>query len=104
MAVEKDFELLDDYVSNRMSGDERSAFEQKLETDAELKQELKTQQDLVEGLRKARMLELKSMLNNIPVAPIQGGQNLLVKAGSWVVITGLVITGVYFYFSENDAT
>jgi hypothetical protein len=104
MAVEKDFELLDDYVSDRLSGDEKRAFEEKLEADPELKHELKIQQNLVEGLRKARTLELKSMLNNIPVAPIQGGQNLLLKAGSWVVITGLVITGVYFYFSETDST
>jgi hypothetical protein len=105
MAVEKDFELLDDYLSNRLTGEERGAFEKKLETDPELKQELKIQQDFVEGIRKARTDELKSMLNNIPIAPATGGQtSFLVKAGSWAVITGLVITGVYFYFSENSST
>ncbi len=104
MAVEKDFELLDDYLSNRLSGEEKTAFEQKLEADPELKQELKIQQDFVEGIRKARTAELKSMLNNIPVAPVQGGQtSFLIKAGSWAVITGIVVTGLYLYFSENDS-
>ncbi len=105
MAVERDFELLDDYLSNRLNGEERSAFEKKLEADPELKQEVKIQQDFVEGIRKARTVELKSMLNNIPIAPIQGGEtSFLIKAGSWVVITGIVITGIYFYFSENAST
>ncbi len=103
MAVEKDFELLDDYLSNRLNGGERAAFEKKLEADSELKQEFKVQQDLTEGIRKARTAELKSMLNNIPVAPIQGGQtSFLVKAGSWVVITGIVATGLYLYFSNDS--
>jgi hypothetical protein len=103
MAVEKDFELLDDYLSNRLSGGEKSAFEKKLEADPELKQEAQLQQDLVQGLRQARAAELKSMLNNVPVAPIQGGQtSMLVKVGSWVAITGIVATGVFFYFSDNE--
>jgi hypothetical protein len=103
MAVEKDFELLDDYLSNRLSGEDKSAFEKKLEADPELKQELKVQQDFVEGIRQARITELKSMLNNIPIAPVHGGQSMLLKAGSWIVITGLVITGAYFYFSNDEA-
>jgi len=104
MAVEKDFELLDDYLSNRLNGANKMAFEKKLEADPELKQEFKIQQDLTEGIRKARTVELKSMLNNLPVAPIQGGQpSMLIKAGSWVVIAGLVATGVYVYFVKNDS-
>ncbi|MFZ2904824.1 MAG: hypothetical protein WAZ98_01355 [Cyclobacteriaceae bacterium] len=105
MAVERDFELLDDYLSNRLSGEERSAFEKKLETDPELKQEVRFQQDLVEGLRKARMAELKSFLNNVPISPAPGGQSsMLLKTGSWVAVTGLVATALYFYWSRNEAT
>jgi hypothetical protein len=104
MALEKDLELLDDYLSNRMSGEEKSAFEKRIETDPQLKQELHLQQDFVEGIRKARVAELKSMLNNIPIVPAQGVQtSMLIKAGSWVAITGLVITGAFFYFSKDDA-
>lgn len=105
MALEKDLELLDDYLSNRLSGEERNAFEKKLEADPALKQELNNQQNFVEGIRKARVAELKSMLNNIPIAPAHGGQtSMLIKAGSWVAITGLVITGAYFYFSKDNST
>lgn len=104
MAVEKDFELLDDYLSNRLSGDERVEFEKKLEADPELNQELKTQQELIEGIRKARTLELKSMLNTVPVSPIQGGQtSALTKISALAVVTGIVVTGIYFYFSEGNS-
>ena len=105
MAVEKDFELLDDYLSNRLNGDEKSAFEKKLEADPELKQEIKFQQELTEGIRKARTAELKSLLNNIPIAPVQGGQtSMLIKAASWVAITGIIATGIYLYLSGNNET
>ena len=104
MALERDLELLDDYLSNRLSGEERSAFEKRLESDPELKQELNIQQDFVQGIRNARVAELKSMLNNVPIVPAQGGQtSMLIKAGSWVAITGLVITGAFFYFSKDEA-
>jgi hypothetical protein len=103
MALERDLELLDDYLSNRLSGEERSAFEKRLESDPELKQELNIQQDFVQGIRNARVAELKSMLNNVPIVPAQGGQtSMLIKAGSWVAITGLVITGTFFYFSKDE--
>jgi hypothetical protein len=102
MALGKDFELLDDYLSNRMSGDERQAFEKKIEADPELTQELKIQQDLVEGIRTMRAAELKSMLNSIPVAPTQtASTTLLTKTATWVVITGAVLTGVYFIFNSD---
>jgi hypothetical protein len=40
MASEKDFELLDQYVGNRLSTADKAAFEQKLAADADLKNEL----------------------------------------------------------------
>lgn len=102
MAVEKDFELLDDYLSNRLSPQERESFENKLEADLELKQEYQFQQGLVEGVRSKRVAELKTMLNNIPASAIPGDQTALyTKLIGGVVITGLVITGMYFYFSEE---
>lgn len=111
MALEKDLELLDDYLSNRLSGEDKIAFEKKLETDPELSREYKIQQTLTEGIKNARVAELKSMLNNIPVAPIQGGQaSVFTKIGTVAVVAGLVATGLYFYFSsettitENNTT
>jgi hypothetical protein len=103
MALEKDFELLDDYLSNRLNESDKSAFEKKLEGDPALKQELKMQREFVDGLRQARVTELKSMLNNVPVPPISNPTSVLIKAGTWTVVSGLVLTGAYLYFApEKD--
>ena len=103
MAIEKDFELLDDYLSNRLNGDEAADFERKLNSDPELRQELNIQQSLIENIRQTRVTELKTMLNNIPVIPIQGGQvSLLTKVGSWVVVTGIVATSMYILYIKNN--
>lgn len=104
MAVEKDFELLDDYLSNRLNESDKIAFEKKLETDPELKQEYKLQQDLTQGIRNARVAELKSMLNNIPIPPAANPTSLLIKAGTWTLITGAVVTGIYLYLNSGDST
>ena len=91
--IEKDLELLDDYLSNRMSDSDRAAFEQKLKTQPGLKNELQFQQQLIESIQKHRMLELKSMLNNVPVASGSAGQTaLLTKVASSVIVAGLITT------------
>ena len=54
MALEKDFELLDEYLRNKLSAADKAAFEQKLQGDADLQREHKLQQKIAEGLRKAR--------------------------------------------------
>ncbi len=103
MALEKDLELLDDYLSNRLNEQDRQAFEQKLEADPELKKEMQLQQSLVESIRQARVAELKTMLNNIPVASISGGQTaLFTKVISSVVVVGIISTAVYFYFDKAE--
>ena len=103
MAVEKDFELLDDYLSNRLNGEDKLDFEKKLEADPELARELKIQQNLVEGIRKVRTTELKSMLNNIPVTGVQtGAESMLTKTGTWIVVVGIVATSAYFLFFDKN--
>jgi hypothetical protein len=104
MATERDFELLDDYISNRLDAAEKASFEKKLEGDPELSQEYSLQQKIADSLRTARARELKTMLNNVPVASIQAGKtSYLVKAGTWVVVTGLVITGLFIYLNRTGS-
>lgn len=103
MAVERDFELLDDYLANRLNAEDAAAFEKQTQADPQLAQELNVQKDLVEGLKKARAAELKAMLNNIPVSPVHGGSTF-VKVGTSVVVAGLIATGLYFYLSQADET
>jgi hypothetical protein len=101
MASENEIKLLDDYLANRLSGQEKTAFEQQLQGNPELQQELKFQQELIEGIRKARIAELKAMLNNVPVPPVNvGTTSVAVKVISTLAVVGVVSTAVYFYFNE----
>jgi hypothetical protein len=105
MALERDFELLDDYLANRLGQEERSAFEEKLKADSELRNELDLQQQFIEGIKKARVAELKSLMNNIPVpaaSPSVGAAAGKVAAG--VVLIGLIGTGLYFYLDTEPVT
>jgi len=102
MVTEKDLELLDHYVSNRMSVDEKAAFEKQLNSDAELQQEFQLQQKVVEGLRQARVAELKNMFNNVPASALTGSSaTAFIKATVGVVFTGIIATGLYFYFKPE---
>lgn len=104
MALERDLELMDDYLSNRMDGKEKETFEERLRNDSSLSEEFKIQQSLVQGIQKARVAELKSMLNSIPVATVPPSQTaLLTKIGSWALVTGIVATATYFYVTRNDS-
>lgn len=100
--TEQQFEMMDDYLSNRLSADDKAAFEQQVQADPQLVQELGLQKNLVDGIRQARAVELKSMLNNIPVSPVNGGNSVLVKVGMWAVVAGLVVTGIYFYSNDEE--
>lgn len=102
--TERDLEMMDDYLSNRLNAEDKAAFEQQVQADPQLAQELNIQQGLVEGLKQARVVELKSMLNNIPVSPVSGGSSLLTKVGTWAVVAGLVITGIYFFTTKEEET
>jgi hypothetical protein len=103
MASEKDFEILDEYAGNRLNPQERAAFEKQLESDAELKNELSLQREIVEGIKTARKAELKSMLNNVPVSSIPTeGMSVAAKLGLWVIVVGLVSTGLYFYLNQEE--
>ena len=101
MALEKDFELLDDYLANRLGVEEKASFEKQIEADPELKREFVTQQKLVEGIKQARLTELKGMLNNVPISPAPATQALFTKLGIVAVVAGLIGTGVYFFFLKN---
>jgi hypothetical protein len=105
MATERDFELLDDYVANRLSGADRAGFEQKLQADPDLKSEFQIQQRLVKAIKDARVAELKTMLNNVPVSPVtHGGTSMGAKFAIGTFVAGLVATGIYFYFDREEHT
>jgi len=95
------FELIDDYLANRLQEQDRKAFEQQLDGDPALKEEVEFQQQVVHGVRQARVVELKSMLNNVPVSGNYWSGGKIVAA---VVTAGIVATGLYFYMDENEVS
>jgi hypothetical protein len=105
MAAERDLELLDDYLANRLDGNTRSAFEQKLETDPGLKSELELQQQFINGIKKARVAELKAIMNNVPIPAAQtGGTAVAAKVAVWAVVAGIVGTSIYLFLNQPEET
>ena len=91
---------MDDYLSNRLKGPERIEFERRLETDASLQNELAVQRDLVEGIRAARVTELKTMLNQLPVPPASGG-SIAAKFAAWAIAVAVVGLGSYYLWQHT---
>jgi len=104
MASEKDMELLDQYVSNRLAAQDRAAFERKLESDASLKAELQIQQRIVEKIREARIKELKAMFNNVPISALETGTSPIVKTALWIAAAGAVGIGAHFLVNKNETS
>ena len=104
MASEKDLELLDQYVSNRLAAQERAAFEQRLAGDSSLKTELQIQQRIVEKIRQARVKELKTMFNNVPVSALETGTSPIAKAALWVAAAGAIGIGAYLLLKPEHAS
>jgi hypothetical protein len=102
MADERDFELLDDYITNRLSEADRAAFEQKLHADPDLQHEYALQQRLVEGIKHARAAELKSMLNRVSIPSNNPGNSLVTKVILGTVASLIIAAGGYWYFSAED--
>lgn len=99
-ATERELELLDNYLGNRMGGQEKSTFERALESDPALKKEFEFQQQLINGIRRKRALELKKSLSEIAV-PAGAGSTWATKA-SLAVIAGAVALSVYFGLRKSE--
>ncbi len=101
MASERDLELLDDYIGNRLTGADKEYIERKLEQDPDLRSEYAIQQQIAAGLRKARAAELKQMLNNIPVPPASGQISGLTKIAGAVVVAVVSLSIGYFFWQSG---
>ena len=97
------FELIDDYLSNRLDGAEKEAFERQLGNDPTLKSDLDFQKQIIEGIRTSRAMELKSMLSKVPV----GGTSIsvdfsVVKMAAGLVAAGVAGAAIYFYSTRGE--
>ncbi len=88
------FELVEDYLTNRMDDGARSAFEEQMNTDPQLKAEVNLQKGIIEGVKSARAAELKAMLNNVPI----GGAPTAITAKIAFTTISAGILGTILYF------
>lgn len=103
MIEDRTIETLDAYLRNKLSGEEREAFEQQLNVDPALKQEYLFQKALVDGIRDARRMQLKTTLNNVPIPGGTWGSSLTVKGITWLVVAAVTGTLVYYGLTRNDS-
>jgi len=92
------FDLIDDYLTNRLSEAQKESFEQQLAADPSLKADVEFQRQIIESVKSARAAELKSMLNNIPISPVSKFTSLKVAAG---IVGGALLIGSVYLFSSK---
>jgi hypothetical protein len=97
------FELIDDYLANRLDARERESFERQLGNDPALKSEVDIQKQIIEGIRQARAAELKAMLQQVPVTG--GGAQIefsVLRIAAGVIIVGALSAAAYYYFNPSE--
>jgi hypothetical protein len=95
------FELIDDYLTNRLGDAEKVAFEKQLASDPSLKADVTLQKQILEGVKKARAVELKAMLQKVPVGGSASFNFLMLRMAAGVVGAGLLIAALSFYFKNG---
>jgi len=97
-------QLVGSYLDNEISEKQRMDFENQLQSNPELKQELGFQQEVINGVKNFRRLELKARLENIPIyTPVY--QTIAFKAVAVVAITAGIGFGTYYMLNkQNEST
>lgn len=103
MVTEKDIELLDSYLSNRLDEAARADFESRLASDQALKREHSLQRGVIEGIKQARAAELKAMLNQTVIPPATSG-SVVAKVSLWVAGLAVAGAGAYFLYLQKDTS
>jgi hypothetical protein len=95
------FELIDDYLTNRLSEADRKAFENQIAADPSLRADVEAQSHILDGIKKARTAELKSMLAKVHIesTPASFMNPVRIAAG---IVGAAVIAGVIIYFGNRE--
>lgn len=92
---------IDDYLSGKMGESDKLSFENQINNNSLLKQELSFQRDIITSLKGARNLELKARLNAIDVAGVSTGAHVGWKIAAGLVIATGLFTASYLYFKNT---
>ncbi|MFM7485430.1 MAG: hypothetical protein ACKO13_00780 [Cytophagales bacterium] len=99
----KHFDLIDDYLTNRLGDDDKTAFEKELLQNSALQKEVAIQRWAIEGVKKARAAELKTMLNNVSVDNSEHMEWIsTLKMAASVAGAGLMVAGLLYYSNKHE--
>lgn len=96
-------DLIDNYLAGRMTDAERTAFEQQLAADPELKREYNFNKDVISSIQETRKAELKAMLNNIPVGGTASTFSTSAKVAG-VLAAAAITVGAFYFIGKKDAS
>lgn len=98
--TEKDIALFDEYLKGNLIEQEKTAFEQKLVSDAEFKRDFELYSTLVDGIRAHARAELKKKIAK--EGEVKYIQNIWGKKGTMAAAAVLIFfLGLYFVFESN---
>lgn len=95
-------DLINAYFGNEMTDVERQEFETRLQNDPELKREFNFEKEIVDAIKEARRVELKSMLDKVPVSGGSGSTVTTGKVFTALAVTVLVGLGIYLVWPEDQ--
>ncbi len=97
-------ELVENYLTDRLTDSEKAAFDLKVSSDPSLKADVYLQKKIIESIKKARAAELKAMLNNVSIAPpaSTGFSNFKIAAG--IIGAGILIGSLYYFLKPEALT
>ncbi len=96
------FELIDDYLTNRLGDAEKVAFEMQLASDPTLKADVELQKQILEGVKRMRAAELKAMLQKVSVGGSATFNMPMLRMAAGVIGAGLLIAALSFYFRNGN--
>lgn len=97
------FEHIDDYLTNRLAPAEKANFERQLETDGALRADVEFQKLTIEAIKQARVAQLKSMLNNVPIGGSGFSTGLTTAKIAGGVISIALIGGLTYFYLQGHS-
>ncbi|MEM9859343.1 MAG: hypothetical protein AAF843_18455, partial [Bacteroidota bacterium] len=94
-------ELIDAYLRDEMNTSQKVSFEEQMASDPKLQGEFEFQNQVVSGIKEARKVQLKAMLDNVAV-----GGSLVESLSAGKIVAGLLVSAVIgwgiYYFNESS--
>jgi hypothetical protein len=95
-------ELINAYFDNDLSDSEKKMFEERLTRDADLQQEYKFHEEIIEGIREVRKQSLKARLDKVQVGGSAGSSWTAGKITGLIGLVAVAGLAIYFFYPENS--